>query len=522
MKLPLDRIAILLLLVAGCGPSAAPQRPPTATSPVASTRPTSAPPSASAPTRPAPTPAPALGRVAVVRAGDIWAKDVPDGEERQLTRDGRNSQPRWSPSGTWLAFYKTDPGRKDTSAETRQELWVIRADGRDARPVDPGQAGGAHWSPVADRLAYAVRSGAVVVNADGSDRREMPGAGADAWSPDGQWLAYARSELLGTRDPASAPQRHASLWRIRADGTGATELLDGGTPSRDGFIVAGWSPDGLHVLYWVTTGFGASLLADGAALMTVPSAGGPPVELTRKMLAHRDFLAWQPVGGQLALVDGSYRAVWERKAIALAAPAGGPRRLSEPGRADVFPAWSPDGRFVAYAGAPEAPGEAGGNPARSALGQRRIWLMQPDGSGKRQLTDDPAYRDERPRWSADGSHLLFVRLWDDRQPQLWLMRSDGSQARPVADLLDARVLSSYPPEVQPTWFGYYGYVDWGRLYDWWQPRSAPPPTLAPVQEVPKPDVSAGTPMPRVYPSPSSAPAIVPTASPPPTALPGIR
>lgn len=42
--------------------------------------------------------------------------------------------------------------------------------------------------------------------------------------------------------------------------------------------------------------------------------------------------------------------------------------------------------------------------------------------------------------------------------QLWLMRSDGSEQRQVVDEMTPR----------PDWFGYYGYVDWGQLYDWWR------------------------------------------------------
>lgn len=154
-------------------------------------------------------------------------------------------------------------------------------------------------------------------------------------------------------------------------------------------------------------------------------------------------------------MEGAFRATWEHKSIAVGA-LGSLRRLSDPDRADLFPAWSPDSRWIAYTSGPAGPQTGGGEAAQRALEQRRIWIMAPDGSGKRLLRDDSAYRDERPQWSRDGSHLLFVRLQGDRA-QLWLMKADGTALQPVVEELGP----------VPGWFGFYGYVNWGELYDWW-------------------------------------------------------
>ena len=55
---------------------------------------------------PTPTPKPQLGKLAFVRGGDVWVKELPDGEAMRLTRDGRNSEPRWSGStnGDYILF----------------------------------------------------------------------------------------------------------------------------------------------------------------------------------------------------------------------------------------------------------------------------------------------------------------------------------------------------------------------------------------------------------------------------------
>jgi hypothetical protein len=59
-------------------------------------------------------------------------------------------------------------------------------------------------------------------------------------------------------------------------------------------------------------------------------------------------------------------------------------------------------------------------------------------------------------WSADGGHILFFRMAGDNARSLWLMRADGSEARPVAGSLEG----------EGSWFGYYGWVDWHGMFDW--------------------------------------------------------
>lgn len=174
------------------------------------------------------------------------------------------------------------------------------------------------------------------------------------------------------------------------------------------------------------------------------------------MLAHLDFLAWAQDGQKLALVDGTYRSTWYLKAIAVANLSGPLEVLSDASRADLFPAFSPDGQWIAFTSAPAIQTD-GGNDAKQGSAARRIWVMEDDGSSKRQLTNDPAFRDERPLWSADSSSILFPRFRGE-QAQLWLIRGDGSEQRQVVDEMTP----------SPAPFGYYGYVDWGQLYDWWR------------------------------------------------------
>ncbi len=432
--------------------------------------PTAVPASATAaqPAKATPAPKPQLGKLAFVKGGDLFVKELPDDTAVQLTRDAGVDEPRWSPSGEWVSFSKAGPAGK--------EAWVVRWDGTEAHRLQSDTGSKAVWSPIQDELAYGLKGGLYVVNADGSRMRELlppadkgsvwVGGARLAWSPDGARIAFEKGDSAKPGPPYQRPT-YQGLWAIEADGSGTREVFANADPLGYQSYLAGWTPDGRSLLYWEGRYGSGSVVADGLPLMQVPLAGGRPTQVNgTKTLVHPELLDWSR-DGRPATVDGGYRNSWERKQTAVVEQ-GRLRILSDRGRADLFPAWSPDGRLIAFTSGPAAPGEPGGESARQVMAERHIWLMQPDGSGKLQITKDPAFRDERPLWSADGSHILFGRLADERL-RLWLMRSDGSEQRPVVE-----ELGSPPKPGQPIWFGYYGYVNWASLYDWWQGKPARP------------------------------------------------
>jgi Tol biopolymer transport system component len=404
-----------------------------------------------------------LGKVAYVQGGDIWVKALPDGEPLRLTNDGINSEPRWSQSGQWLASRKGD-----------DQVWVMGADGGSAYGLSDGASVTAFaWAPTNDRLAFAVGGALAVVNADGSNRQELvaggggPGTGVQdlAWSPDGEWLAYDRLDVLKEGEDGQPPERHAGLWRIRPDGSGASELVDAGTPSDYGLIVAGWSPDGSRLLYWIDPMFSASLLADGAPLYSVPAEGGATEQLAGAVLLHPDFLVPGPADtDRLAVVVGGYRGAWTNKVLhVITVSTGQDVALTSTDLAASSPAWSPDGQRIAYVAMPDAGDLVGGEPARQGLMQRRIFVVNTQGVPQpRQLMADPAYRDEYPLWSADGASILFARLDVEDRASLWLVPAEGGEPRQIVDALTPA------PQPAPLWLGYYGHVDWDKLLDWWR------------------------------------------------------
>jgi Tol biopolymer transport system component len=242
-------------------------------------------------------------------------KTVPDGQEQRLTTDQHDDEPRWSASGTWIAFRH----RTSSVPAAGAEVAVLVADGAARRTLGSISRGrDVWWSPTADQLAFIEGDHAVVVDATGEHRVELPDATSVAWSPDGAWLAYVQLETLAPATGGQPPKRRASLWRVRSDGTDAQLVLDAGSPSPEFLVLAGWSPDGGHILFWTDLGSSASGMAGGAPLQAIPASGGARVTIVPTMLAYPDFLAWAPNGSQLALVQGGRRTTWVSTSLAFA------------------------------------------------------------------------------------------------------------------------------------------------------------------------------------------------------------
>lgn len=423
------------------------------------------------------TPAGALGRLAFVRDGDIWVRPLPRGKPVRITHDGRNTSPRWSPSGRWLAFQKVfyeeqdlGSGRKYRYAK-ESELWVMRDSGAGARRVAPGSAACRSWSPKADTLAYADGEGIWTVTA--AEDLEKPrkvladaGLGCPAWSPDGRGLAYVvHHDAVHTR-PADSPGRYDVLGVAAADGSQRRELISTAAAVYGlGIVPAGWSGDGKKVMYWPQPMFSSSLLADGTGLEAVPSQGGKAVSWDVGMLAYPDSLAWSPRGDVLAVIDGGGRESWTGKRLALVDAATGKkqRELTGAGEAAAAPAWSPDGRRLAYVAGPDAGPVGGGALSFEALAARRVWIADLDSGKRRRLTDGEAYREERPLWGPGGSHVLFVRVDREDRASLWLFPAGGGIRVQVAEL-------AWDPAADPSenLWGFYGHVAWDKLFDWWR------------------------------------------------------
>jgi Tol biopolymer transport system component len=133
----------------------------------------------------------------------------------------------WSPDGSRIAWvdFVEDSAKFGHHATV---LSFVNPDGTGLREEVarlPGGGGNLVWSPDGSQLAFWGPSQIFVINADGSDLRQITDEGVNqwpAWSPDGSRIAFVHD---------------GTLYTIAPDGT-AARRLDGVTP--DGAIA--WNP----------------------------------------------------------------------------------------------------------------------------------------------------------------------------------------------------------------------------------------------------------------------------------------
>ncbi|HLF29307.1 MAG TPA: hypothetical protein VJG32_23530 [Anaerolineae bacterium] len=439
-----------------------------------------------------------LGQLAYVQGGDIWIMTLLDETSRpkRLTTDGRNREPRWSPSGQWLAFRKERPVSStglpatvpDSASAAQEQVWLIQADGAGEHSLEQEAAVESFaWSPQNDRLAYATTIGGLrVVNADGTNlvtlipESPLPPFGEKQvgrirWSPAGDWIAYewqlyewgpqVASPFLTYQGLRIVPSTGGTSIELHDSGISRTsvDLSDSDIPASSESVLVGWSALGAEVLFLQNRSSSSSLI-EGELLYAAPvqangAQSASPVSITNQtLLTYPDFVAPAPLNASgenpiaVAFVAGEGRKTWGNARIIAFG-----RRITGQDMAAISPAWSPDGQRLAFTAMPDR------NELESVelagLMQRRIWVANAEGNPQpRRLTDASGYRDERPLWSADGSYLLFARMDDRGRTSLWIISSSGGFPRQVVDELT--------PAPDP--LDSYGYVDWEAYFDWWR------------------------------------------------------
>jgi TolB protein len=363
-------------------------------------------------------------RVAFLRApiSNPDAFSHPDASRRQLWVMGRDGSDQhrlfdvdfygtrgivWSGDGRRIAFLAA------SGANTANHLWVVDADGSGLRELTDFPTAGPRWSPDGTELAFVGWTNGLgwdigFIGANGTGLHWLPTTPGTAitegalpsWSPDGEELVFFRVRA-GAED----------LVLVGADGSGArTVTTDANTAGR-GLSDLQWLPSGEIGFLEPSSGHVELIRPDGTGLQTVADDVTSPV-------------AWSPTGDRLAFVRNPNTKVSRRELVV--EPLNGPERvLSLPGLlARVWnqlsggPAWSPSGESLYVAGT-VAPHDS------------ELFSITPQGGDLRQLTRDNV-NDIDPAWSPDGRRIAFARqvIDFDRYPSsLYEMDADGSHLR---------------------------------------------------------------------------------------------
>ena len=257
------------------------------------------------------------------------------------------------------------------------------------------------------------------------------------WSPDGRYLAF-----VSERGDASAAQ----LWLLDRSGGDAQRL----TELPEGVNDYAWSPDGARIVVVsrdadsvaradttrprpiVIDRFLSKRDGDGwldgrrTHLHLVEIATKQTTRLTVGDADDREP-AWSPDGQRIVFTSARHTdedRTDESDLYVIDTRSGvEPRRLTSASTYERSPAWSPDGRWIAFLQGTFVP--------VPMYGTSRVAVIAAEGGTPRVLAPTLDRPQQAPVWTADGAALLTVLDDDRRGPLVRLALSDGSLTRMV-------------------------------------------------------------------------------------------
>lgn len=251
-----------------------------------------------------------------------------------------------------------------------------------------------------------------LMNADGSNQTALTnladGACQPAWSPDGAQLVFISP---CARRAETYPG--AALYRMNADGSNVQRLLtlEGGVFDPD------WSPSGLTF----------TVLQGNRLQIYVAEADGSNPRRLSSPVAFDRHPTWSPDGARILFLNntraGRPTLYWMNKDGTFE-DGRNPRQVTRDLDADS-PAWSPDGRLVAF------------------VSQNNLFTVPWDGLGFGVREVRAEGLNDEPAWSPDGQWLVF---------ESWLEFGERDIYRlPVAGGEAVQLTTDPAPDYHPAW-----------------------------------------------------------------------
>jgi dipeptidyl aminopeptidase/acylaminoacyl peptidase len=252
---------------------------------------------------------------------------------------------------------------------------------------------------------------------------EKDSGGSGVWSPDGKWIAFSGHQ--GDK---------GGLFVVRLDGSEVTFLAEAhGTnsplPGMGNEI--SWSPDSKQIAFVSSTPGPRAAEASGDPMVITrylykPDAGEGMTRFNDnqrlhifvvdaatkqvRQLTQGDFdehsVDWSPDGKKILF--GSNREpnqdeFFNYDLFTLNVADGSIQRLTATEYNEYDPIWSPDGKWIAYRGT-----RRGLTDRETTMEDTHVWVMNADGSSRREIGAVVDNRQGAPHWSEDTSALYFT------------------------------------------------------------------------------------------------------------------
>ena len=291
-----------------------------------------------------------------------------------------------SPDGRHIAYTVT---MRDRPGRPYGQLWIMDATTHKSVRVggEKDSGGGPLWSPDGKWFAFqghqGEKGGLFAARSDGSEvtfltslngtNSPLPGAGKDfTWSPDGKQIAFISSTPGAKTAEASGDPMVITRYLYKPDaGEGMTRFNDN---------------QRLHIF--------------------VVDVSTKQVRQLTQGDTDEHSIDWSPDGKEILFASNrepNQDEFFNYDIFALKVADNSIRRLTATEHSEYEPLWSPEGKRIVFRGT-----RRGLTDRETTMEDTHVWVMNADGSDRREIGAVLDNRQGAPRWAPDGSAVYFT------------------------------------------------------------------------------------------------------------------